>query len=77
MLFTYWLEYLPIRIIFDPISKREVQSVVPSLIGPHVLQVSCTREVLPVLVERDSHHSVRCVESFLHSVPVMDVNVHV
>ena len=49
--FTHWLEYLSVRIILDPVSEREVESVVSSLIGPHVLEVPCSREVLPVLVE--------------------------
>lgn len=40
-------------------------------------EVTGAREVLAVLVEGHGHDSVRCVESLLHTVPMMDVNVYV
>ena len=40
-------------------------------------EISCAGEVFPVLMERDRHHSVRGVESLLHSIAVVNVDIHV
>lgn len=40
-------------------------------------EISSTREVLPVLVERHGHDSVGGVECFLDSITVVNVNVNV
>lgn len=40
-------------------------------------QISCAREVLSVLVERNRHNTVRGVEGFLHAIAMMDVNIDV
>lgn len=34
-------------------------------------------EELAVLVERDAHHSIGCVECFLDTIPVMNININV
>ncbi|KAF3844660.1 hypothetical protein F7725_007823, partial [Dissostichus mawsoni] len=60
-LFTYRFEYGFIRLIINPIPQR----------------VACAREVLSVLVEGHRHDTVCGVESLLHTVSMMDVNVDV
>lgn len=40
-------------------------------------QVACAREVLSILVEGNCHNTVCGVESLLHTIPMMDVNVYV
>ena len=40
-------------------------------------KISCSREVLSILVERDSHHTVCGVERLLDSISVVDVDVNV
>lgn len=40
-------------------------------------QVACAREVLSIFVEGNGHNTVGGVESLLHSVPMMDVNIYV
>lgn len=46
-------------------------------LGQTYPEVSSAREVFPILVKRDSHHSVCGVEGLLHSVAMVDVNVDV
>lgn len=40
-------------------------------------QVACAREVLPIFVEGNGHNAVCGVESLLHAIPMMDVNIYV
>lgn len=40
-------------------------------------EVSGTREILSVFVEGHSHDAVSCVEGFLNSITMMNVNVDV
>lgn len=40
-------------------------------------QVACAREVLSVLVEGNCHNTVGGVESLLHTVTMMDVDIYV
>jgi hypothetical protein len=72
-----WLEDALIRGIVDTVSKREVDSVVLALPNSDVAELTGTREVLSVLVERHSHDSVSCVESFLYTIAMMYVDVDV
>lgn len=49
-----------------------------SLLLPNTFQIACPREeVVPILVERNRHHSVGGQERFFHSVTMMDVDVHI
>lgn len=41
------------------------------------LEVSCSGEVLSILVKGHSHDAVGQVESFLYTISVMDVNINV
>ena len=41
------------------------------------LEVPSSRKVLSVLVERDSHNSVRGIEGLLHSITMVNINVNV
>ena len=40
-------------------------------------EVSSSREVLPIFMEGHSHDPVCSVEGFLHSVPMVDVDIDV
>lgn len=40
-------------------------------------EVSGTREILSIFVEGHSHDTVSCVEGFLNSITVMNVNINV
>ena len=40
-------------------------------------KISCSREVLSILVERDSHYTVCGVEGLLDTISVVDVDVNV
>lgn len=40
-------------------------------------QVACAGEVFSVLVEGNRHHTVCGVESLLHTVPVVNVDIYV
>jgi len=44
---------------------------------PSIPKLSRPREELSILVQRDRHDSIGCVESFLDSISVMNVDVDV
>ena len=41
------------------------------------LQISCSREVFPILVKGDRHDAISGVECFFHSVAMVNINVNV
>ena len=41
------------------------------------LDVSCSREVFAILVERDCHNTVSSVKGLLHPIAMVNVNVNV
>ena len=60
---------VPKKVIFISENRKQAISISP--------KISCSREVLSILVERDSHHTVCGVEGLLDSIAVVDVNVNV
>ena len=60
---------VPKKVIFISENRKQAISISP--------KISCSREVLSILVERDSHHTVCGVEGFLDSISVVDVDVNV
>ena len=60
---------VPEKVIFISENRKQALSVSP--------KISCSREVLSILVERDSHHTVCGVERLLDSISVVDVDVNV
>lgn len=60
---------VPKKVIFISENRKQAISISP--------KISCSREVLSILVERDSHHTVCGVEGLLDSVSVVDVDVNV
>ena len=59
------------------VSEGEVEGVVLAAAGPDVAEVAGAGEVFSVLVEADSHHSVRGVERLLDPVTVVNVDIDV
>ena len=44
----------------------------------YAIDIACAREeVAPKLVEADSHDPVCCEESFLNSIPMVHINIHI
>mmetsp|Transcript_11269 Transcript_11269/g.16610 ORF Transcript_11269/g.16610 Transcript_11269/m.16610 type:complete len:271 (+) Transcript_11269:142-954(+) len=70
-------EYSLVGLVGHALLQWEVHRVVLPSPRPHVLQVPSAWEEVPVLVEGHRHHPVRAVESLLHPISVMDINVHV
>ena len=60
---------VPEKVIFISENRKQALSVSP--------KISCSREVLSILVERDSHHTVCGVERLLDSISVVNVDVNV
>ena len=60
---------VPEKVIFISENRKQAHSISP--------KISCSREVLSILVERDSHHTVCGVEGLLDSISVVDVDVNV
>ena len=58
--------------------ERNVDGIVlAQALAERVELAGAREEVLSVLMEAHRHHSVRTVKGFLHSVPVVHVDVHV
>ena len=60
---------VPEKVIFISENRKQALSVSP--------KISCSREVLSILVERDSHYTVCGVERLLDSISVVNVDVNV
>lgn len=41
------------------------------------LKYTCSRKEVPILVERHSHDAVSRVESLLHAITMVDINVYI
>ena len=73
----HWLEDVDERLIIDTLIQGEIHSVVLSCVFADIFDVSCSWKIVLELMEGAGHHSISKVESFLHSISVMDVNVNV
>ena len=60
---------VPEKVIFISKNSKRAISISP--------KISCSREVLSILVERDSHYTVCGVERLLDAITVVDVDVNV
>ena len=60
---------VPEKVIFISENRKQGHSISP--------KISCSREVLSILVERDSHYTVCGVERLLDSISVVNVDVNV
>ena len=59
-------------------SPEAVQKASTAPIMPYLVEAACAwKELAIVLVEADRHHPVGRQESLLHTVAVVDVNVHI
>lgn len=66
-----------VGLIGDAIAKRKVDSVILADTDSNVPQLACSREVLAILVEGNSHDTVGSIESLFDAIAVVDVNVDV
>ena len=57
--------------------QGHVQGIPRALAVANLVGVAGAGKEIPVLVERQRHHPVRTVKRFLHTVPVMNVDVDV
>ncbi|KAI6761402.1 hypothetical protein HG531_001955 [Fusarium graminearum] len=55
----------------------KIERVILSLANTGIPQLTSTREVLAILVERNSHDTVGGIEGFLNTITVMDVDIDV
>jgi hypothetical protein len=63
--------------IINTISQREVDGIVLTSANTDVAKLACTWKVFAILVERDSHNSVRGIKSFFNAIAVVNVDVDV
>ena len=63
--------------VVDTITEGEVDRVVLALSNADVAKLTGTGEVLAVLVERNSHDTVSCVEGFFNTIAVVNINVNI
>lgn len=63
--------------IVDTVAEREVDGVVFARTDTDVAKFASTGEILAIFVERDSHDTIRRVESFLHTVTMVNININV
>ena len=75
--FAYWFENALVRHIIDAIFEGKVDGVVLPFAVPDVLDVSRAREVLPVLVEGDRHHTIGGVEGFFYTITMVNININI
>lgn len=73
----HWLEGQLIRLIVDSIVHREVNCVVFTDLGSDIVKTTCAREVVTILMERDSHDPISRQKGLLNTVAMMAVNVDV
>ena len=67
-----------IALVVNAVLERNVERVVLACLHTDVLDIAGPgEEVVPVLMERDSHHAVRRVEGLLDAVAVVDVDVEI
>lgn len=67
-----------LTLVVDAVSQGDVEAVVASALGPHLVHVTRSREeVVPILVEGHGHDSVRQVKGLLDAVSVVNVDVDV
>lgn len=66
-----------VGLVSDTVSQRVVDRVVFAASDTNVAKLTSTREVLSVLVERDRHDTIGCVESLLDTVSMVNVNIDV
>lgn len=74
---NYWLKDLLVGDVRDTITEGEVDGVVFPLADTNVTELTCTREVFAIFVERDGHDAVSSVESFFNAITVVYVDVNV
>lgn len=66
-----------VRDIVNTVAEGEVDGVVFARTDTDVAKFASTGEVLAIFVERDSHDTISRVESFLHTIAMVNINVDV
>jgi hypothetical protein len=87
------LEHGFVRLVSDTVSQRNIHSVpclissgryaqihgdLPlSFANPIIPHLACTREEFAILVETDTHDPICGIESLLHPIPMMHIDIDV
>lgn len=71
------LEDTLVRDIVDAVTKWEIDSIVFALSHTDVTELTGTREILSILVERHSHDTVCSVKCLLDTIAMVDINIDV
>lgn len=66
-----------IACIVNTIVEWEIDSIVLASLCPNIIQATCPREVISVLMKGDGHDSVSREECLFHTVAMVAVNVDV
>ncbi len=72
-----WFEDFLVALIIHAISQGAIHGIELASSSADILQITSSREIFTIFMETDSHDSVSSVESFLHTVTVMDININV
>lgn len=66
-----------VRDIINPIAKREIDGIMLALSHTDIAELTGSREILSIFVERHRHNTVRGIESFFDTIAVVHINVDV
>jgi hypothetical protein len=60
-----------------PLIQGEVDCMIGACVFADIINVSCPWKVIFELVEGASHDTICEIESLLHTVPMMNINIYV
>lgn len=66
-----------VRGVIDTIAKREVDCIMLALADTDVAELTGTREVLAILVERNRHDTISRVEGLFDAIAVVNINIDI
>mmetsp|Transcript_37357 Transcript_37357/g.77510 ORF Transcript_37357/g.77510 Transcript_37357/m.77510 type:complete len:265 (+) Transcript_37357:434-1228(+) len=66
-----------VRFVVHSIIQREINRIIFAVIVANVRDITSARKILSKLVERTRHDTVCAVESFFHSITMMNVDINV
>ena len=70
-------EQFLIGLIAHSTLEGNVDTKASSFLGPRFRRMSCTREKVAVLVQRQCHDTICAIKSFFDSISMMDININV
>lgn len=73
----YWLKDTLVALVVDPVTQRDINSVVFSTADANVMKVAGARKEIAIFVERHCHDTIGAVEGFFDTIAVMHINVDI